>query len=92
MENVVVFVHGIGKKNQSLRKIENDLFSCCIGCAFESNENEFLCTGGNIAIEWESSAYYLRYLSSREQVNRKIRIGEFLMRFGFYRMWKFIQV
>ncbi|CAF1339296.1 unnamed protein product [Rotaria sordida] len=39
----------------------------CIGCSFESNDNEFLYTRGNIAIEWESSAYYLRYLSGREQ-------------------------
>ncbi|CAF3403769.1 unnamed protein product, partial [Rotaria sp. Silwood2] len=39
----------------------------CNGCSFESNNNEFLHTRGNIAIEWESSAYYLRYLSGREQ-------------------------
>jgi hypothetical protein len=50
------------------------LFSCCLGCSFESNDNEFLYTGGNIAIEWESSAYYLRYLSSREQVSNKMII------------------
>ncbi|CAM4750883.1 unnamed protein product [Rotaria magnacalcarata] len=39
----------------------------CTGCSFESNTNEFLRTRGNLAIEWESSAYYLRYLSGREQ-------------------------
>ena len=44
---------------------------CCLGCLFESNENEFLYTGGNIAIEWESSAYYLQYLPTREQVKRQ---------------------
>ncbi|CAF1053304.1 unnamed protein product [Adineta steineri] len=39
----------------------------CLGCSFESDEKEFLYTNGNIAIEWESSAYFLRYLSGHEQ-------------------------
>ncbi|CAF0759373.1 unnamed protein product [Adineta ricciae] len=39
----------------------------CLGCPFESNNQEFNYTDGNLAIEWESSAYYLRYLSNREQ-------------------------
>ncbi|CAF0809558.1 unnamed protein product [Adineta steineri] len=38
----------------------------CLGCSFESDNDEFKYTDGNIAIEWESSAYYLQYLSSRE--------------------------
>lgn len=46
-------------------------FSFCNGCSFESNDTEFLRTRGNIAIEWESSAYYLRYLSAREQVKMR---------------------
>jgi hypothetical protein len=49
-------------------------FSFCLGCAFPSNNQEFNYTDGYIAIEWESSAYYLRYLSNREQVNNKIMI------------------
>jgi hypothetical protein len=52
-------------------------FSCCSGCSFESNNNEFLYTGGNIAIEWESSAYYLQYLPSREQVNNRLMMIEY---------------
>ncbi|CAF1131929.1 unnamed protein product [Adineta ricciae] len=39
----------------------------CLGCSFESDDKEFLHSEGNIAIEWESAAYYLRYLSAREQ-------------------------
>ncbi|CAF4722565.1 unnamed protein product [Rotaria sp. Silwood1] len=39
----------------------------CLGCSFESNTKEFNNTGDSIAIEWESAAYYLRYLSNREQ-------------------------
>ncbi|CAF3315764.1 unnamed protein product [Rotaria socialis] len=39
----------------------------CLGCSFESNNQEFNCKSENIAIEWESSAYYLCYLSNREQ-------------------------
>jgi ubiquitin carboxyl-terminal hydrolase 6/32 len=41
----------------------------CLGCSFESNNEEFNFTNTYIVIEWESSAYYLRYLSHREQVN-----------------------
>jgi hypothetical protein len=44
------------------------IFSFCLGCPFESNNQEFNYTDGYIAIEWESAAYYLRYLSNREQV------------------------
>ncbi|CAF0968583.1 unnamed protein product [Rotaria sordida] len=39
----------------------------CLGCSFEPNNKEFNYTSDTIAIEWEASAYYLRYLSNREQ-------------------------
>ncbi|UJR27426.1 hypothetical protein I4U23_008715 [Adineta vaga] len=39
----------------------------CLGCSLEANDKEFNYVDGNLAIEWESSAYYLRYLSNREQ-------------------------
>jgi hypothetical protein len=75
MERDVHFVHGIGKIDLNKKKNKfSILFSFCLGCLFESNDNEFLHTDGNLAIEWESSAYYLRYLSGREQVNNKIMI------------------
>ena len=41
--------------------------SFCLGCSFDSNDMEFYYTESNIAIDWESSTYYLRYLSGREQ-------------------------
>jgi hypothetical protein len=74
-ERNVRYVRGIGsfilKIRFYLRKFF--LFSFCLGCSFESNNQEFSYTSGNIAIEWESSAYYLRYLSNREQVNSFIK-------------------
>lgn len=71
MENDVHFAHGIGKTNlNEENKTKPYAFSFCLGCSFESDDKEFLYSEGNIAIEWESAAYYLRYLSAREQVNR----------------------
>jgi hypothetical protein len=76
MERNVQFVYGIGKfisKQQCMTAsivflLFDSRSSFCLGCSFESNDEEFRLTGGTIAIEWESSAYYLRYLSNREQV------------------------
>lgn len=68
-------------KIKDLKKRFTIVFRCCFGCAFESNDNEFLDTHANIAIEWESSAYYLQYLPSREQVNTLMNDPIGLIRF-----------
>lgn len=70
MERNAVYVHGIGRDLCLRTKSMVDflLFSFCLGCVFESNNNEFHYNDGYIVIEWEASAYYLRYLSNREQV------------------------
>jgi len=39
----------------------------CLGCPLKSNDEVFQYREGYIVIEWESSAYFLRYLSNREQ-------------------------
>lgn len=62
-------VESVGSMQTKASLVEHHVsFSFCLGCSFESNDKEFLHIDGNIAIEWESSAYYLRYLSGREQV------------------------
>ena len=66
--------HGIGRfifRREKFHHDNNVCSSFCLGCPFESNNKEFNYTDGNLAIEWESSAYYLRYLSNREQVKDK---------------------
>ncbi len=69
MEKNVHYVHGIGRLFiERDENYSNSIFSFCLGCSFESNNQEFNYTDGYIAIEWESAAYYLRYLSNREQV------------------------
>ena len=50
----------------------SNIFSFCLGCSFEANNEEFIAAGENIAIEWEPSTYYLCYLSHREQVIKLI--------------------
>lgn len=48
------------------------IFSFCLGCPLKSNDEVFQYREGYIVIEWESSAYFLRYLSNREQVRIQI--------------------
>lgn len=68
--------------------------SFCSGCKFVSNDTEFYYSGPYIAIEWNSSAYYLRYLPGHEQVIRTIfNKDTFSSPFdGWPRMWTFMPV
>ena len=65
-----MFMESVGDfiKIKSIRILSLQKFSFCLGCSIEPNNKEFTYTDGYIAIEWDSAAYYLRYLSNREQV------------------------
>ena len=72
-ERNVPSARGIGKSSLERKSLSYTMISVrsfCLGCPLKSNNQEFKYTSGNLAIEWESSAYYLGYLSNREQVTR----------------------